>query len=98
MGERGYFNIVPGTVDRRRFAKPQLGPNVAMYILQKPLQLWDDTSTREDCAYANVETASSAGSTAPTKHIFYISMFRDRKVNFKATPDCSTGAVLPLLA
>ena len=84
--------------DRRWFAKPDRRPNVALYILQKSMHLWDDTSTREHCARPRFETARSAGSTAPTELIVYSSMFWERKVNTLVTPDRFRGAVLTLLA
>ena len=72
--------------------------NVAQYLRQKSLHLWDATWTRDYCACAIVITAGSTGSTAPTEYIFYRSIFREPKLNSKAMPDGCRDAMLSLLA
>ena len=100
MKENVYFNISNGgghgTDDTRRFAKPELISNVALYLLQKSVQLWDDLWKTEYCARATVETAKSAGSTAHTENILYGLVFRKRNVTSKAMPDgCTRRSAAP---
>ena len=86
--ENVYFNISVQIVTGQMADGELPNPNVVQTVLctfpQKCVHLWDDTLKTDYFARASVETARSAGPTAPTAKILYASMFWNRNMASKA--------------